>query len=155
MKSVGQVIILLALFSSCSPQTKQQYLKQYKEFVDEVTDNARHYTEADWQQANERYSLFNNQYYSRFKDELTLEDKLQVTGYRMQFNAAKAGVEIDRFYQQYLKNDLDNLRENLKHYVENQMEDDVARVLDEAKRISNELYRELKKLVDELREERK
>lgn len=51
--------------------------------------------------------------------------------------------------------DLDSLRKNLRYYVNNQMEDGISRVLDEAKRISNELYRELKILVDKLREQQR
>jgi hypothetical protein len=155
MTNVGQFIILLALFTSYSPHSKQQYLEQYKGFVDEVTESAKFFTAADWQHAHERYTLFNIDYYNRFKSEFTFEERLQIASYKVQLNAVRAGVEIGRLYQSYLMDDLDSLRKNLRYYVNNQMEDDISRVLDEAKRISNELYRQLKIFVDELREQQR
>lgn len=99
--------------------------------------------------------MFDTEHYNRFKDDFTFEERLQIASYKVQLNAARAGVEIGRLYQSYLMDDLDSLRKNLRYYVNNQMEDGISRVLDEAKRISNELYRELKILVDKLREQQR
>jgi hypothetical protein len=145
----------LLFFSSCDPTSKEQYLKNYKEFIDEITKNGKGYNEADWAQANEKYSRYNNELYNRFKDELTVEDKMRITGYKFQYSAIRAGSEIGKFYQSYLKKDVDKLKDNLEFYVKNHMEDDLSRLLDESRKISKDLYIEMKKLIEELKEEYK
>ncbi len=149
------ILTIIALLGSCSPLSKEQYLDQYKAFVDDVTERGPHFSDAEWQRANAEFARFSNELYAEYKHQLTFEEALRVAGYKLQFNATRAGVEMNKFYHSYLKDDIDSLKVSLKYYVENKMDDDIAQLLEEAKRISDELYREVKKLLAELNEEAK
>ena len=155
MKRIGSIAIVLSLFTACNPFSKEEYLTDYKQFVDEVSTNAKNYSESEWQRANEKYARFNNEYYNKFKDDFTLQEKMRIASYKIQYNAVKAGHEAGKFYESYLKKDVDELRKELKYYVDNKMDDDVKRVLDEAKKVSDEFYQELKKIIAEFKEEHK
>lgn len=55
-------LLTLVLFStivSCSPKpTKDQYLERFSEFVDEVTKDAKEYSDEDWQKADKQFRKF-------------------------------------------------------------------------------------------------
>ena len=155
MKRIGSIALILSLFASCAPMSKEKYLHDYKEFVDEVAQNSKLYSDTEWQIAHEKYVRFNTEYYNKFKDQLTLEDRMLITSYKVQYNTIKAGSEIGKLYQSYLKKDVDKLKKELKYYIDNKMEDDINRVLDDAKKISTELYQELKRIIADIKEDNK
>lgn len=55
-------LLTLVLFSSivsCSAKpTKEQYLESFSEFVDEVTKDAKEYSDEDWQKADKQFRKF-------------------------------------------------------------------------------------------------
>jgi hypothetical protein len=143
------------MFTSCEPFTKEEYLDRYKKFIDEVSVNYKNYSADQWKNANEKYERFNNEWYNKFKHEFSFEEKMQITGYQLKYNGLKAAVEIGKFYDEHLKEDVDELRTKIKYYVENHMDDDLKKLLDEVKKTSKSLYEELKKMADEIKKDMK
>jgi hypothetical protein len=142
-------IIILTMAFSCAPTTKEKYMADYKRFVDEVAANYKSFTPDDWRKANETFEQFNNEWYNKFKHEFSIEDKFRITGYQVKYNAVKAGNEMGKFYDQYLKNDVDELRAKIKYYVDNDMDEDLKKFTEEAKKISKELEEEVRRIVRE------
>ena len=124
-------------------------MSDYKRFVDEVATSYKNFSADDWRKANETFDRFNNEWYNKFKHEFSIEDKLRITGYQVKYNAIKAGKEIGGFYDQYLKNDVEELRAKIKFYVENKMDEDLKKLTEEAKKISKELEEEIRRIVKE------
>jgi hypothetical protein len=148
-------LIAAVMFSSCDPYSKEEYLERYKRFIDEVSENYKTYSSEQWEYANERYARFNNEWYEKFKNQFTLEEKLKITGYQLKYNGLRAASEIGVFYDEHLKDDMEELRTKVKYYVDNRMEDDLKKFLEEVKKTSKTLYEELKKVVEEIKKEAK
>lgn len=71
-------IITLAVLASCAPLNKDSYLKQFDAFVTKVEQNADKYSHDDWDDADDRFEDFTEDYYERFADKLTNDDKKQL-----------------------------------------------------------------------------
>ncbi|HOP03059.1 MAG TPA: hypothetical protein PL017_03450 [Tenuifilaceae bacterium] len=150
MKRILILTLMATIFFACEPTSKEKYMADYKRFVDEVAAQGSNYTADDWKKANETFSKFNNEWYKKFESEFTLNDKARILGYQVKYNAVKAGSEIGKFYNQYLKNDVEDLRAKVKFYVENDMESDLKKLQEEAKKVSKELEEEIKKIIKEM-----
>ena len=64
-------------FCSCGPMTADSYMRQYEEFVDELADNFRTYSDADWDRQAKRYDKFTGPWYARVEDQLSMSQKLE------------------------------------------------------------------------------
>lgn len=55
----GLALVLFISFASCSPKpTKEQYIENFTEFIDEVTKDAKNFSDADWQNADKQFRKF-------------------------------------------------------------------------------------------------
>lgn len=147
-------VVLVAMVFSCAPTSKEEYLANYKKFIDEVSANYKNYTPEEWEQTNETFSRLNYEWYNKFKDQFTLEEKMRITGYQLKYNALKATLEIGNIYDSYLKDDVDQLHAKVKYYIDNKMDDDLNKLIEEAKKISKELEEEVKRLIKEMKGEK-
>jgi hypothetical protein len=80
---------------------------------------------------------------------------MTIAGYKVKFNFLKAGVEIGNIYQSILKEDIDIIKKKIEYYIESDMESDLNKLLEEAKKSNNELFLELKKVIDLINSEKK
>lgn len=69
--------LALGAFCSCGPMTADSYMRQYEEFVDELADNFRTYSDADWDRQSKRYDKFTGPWYARVEDQLSMSQKLE------------------------------------------------------------------------------
>ena len=155
MKRILFLIIAFAMVSSCVRENKQKYLKDYGDFMEEVSKNSKGYSKAEWKETDLRYDELNKELYSKYKAELTTDEKRVISGYRVKYISLKASANINNFYQNLLKDDVSRIKKEIKYYIDNKMESDLKRLLDEAKKLSNELYEELKQIKEELEKETK
>jgi len=135
-KSLLIVLLVFSLFS-CRPFSKESYLKRYDEFMTEVSSKEASYTDKDWKKADEKYKKFNQDWYDRFKEELTLQEKLTTTKYNIQYSYFKSKAGALNFFDTYLKGDLEKLKEQIKFYKENKMDADIESLLKRAKEIGD------------------
>ncbi len=91
MKQFLAVLFTLLLLQSCSrnPQTKQEYLEEYSQFIEQIEENATNFDQNDWEKQEEVYKLFADEYYDQFSGDLTIAEKLQVKGYGIAYNSMK------------------------------------------------------------------
>lgn len=79
LRKTGLSLLILALFInllSCSGKpTKEQYIDSFSEFVDEVTREAKEYTEEDWQKADKQFRKFVEQNSPEYDGLLTSDER--------------------------------------------------------------------------------
>jgi hypothetical protein len=79
------LLLVIISFSSCSPSSKESYLKRYEAFIEKVSEKGDNYTDEDWKDMDEDYKQLNEEWYNKFKDELSLTEKLTVKKYSVQY----------------------------------------------------------------------
>ncbi|MFK7908443.1 MAG: DUF6565 domain-containing protein [Chitinophagales bacterium] len=91
MKQFLAVLFTLLLLQSCSqnPQTKEEYLNEYSQFIEQIEENATSFDQNDWEKQEEVYKLFADEYYDQFSGDLTIAEKLQAKGYGVAYNSMK------------------------------------------------------------------
>ncbi len=145
------VALLTVLFNSCTPLNKEDYLERYQRFMDDVSKDYRFFTSEQWQKANEQFELFSNEWYNKYRNQLTLEEKMRLAGYKVKYNGLRAASEIGKLYDEHLKGDVEELRARVRYYVDNRMDDDINKLLEEARKAGKIIYEEVKKIVDEVK----
>jgi hypothetical protein len=131
------IIIFMLSVSACRPYSKESYLEKYDSFIKEVSEKGTNYSDKDWTKAEEKYKKFNEDWYNRFKDELTWQEKLTTTKHTLQYSYYKNKTGALDLYNTYLKGDLEKLKEKIKYYKENNMDDDLQAFINHAKEIGD------------------
>ncbi len=155
-------LLLLAsimLMVSCAPASKEKYLQKFDEFIQEVSANKDSYTEADWTRMTEKYNKFSGEWYDKFEGELTLLEKGQVVANEGKWlyiqNLSGIISELDKAIQSI---DTEKIKEDVKFYLENDMEKDLQSLYDtavekgkEAEQAILEIFEELEINIEEYR----
>ena len=91
MKQLLSVFFILFLLSACTraPQTKEAYLEEYGQFIEQVQENYADFDEGDWKNQDATYELYSTEYYNQFSDELSIGEQLQIKGYGITYHAMK------------------------------------------------------------------
>lgn len=153
MKKYTGYIIVFLLFAACSPFTKEAYLDRYQEFMEEISAGYRSFDETDWAKADKKFDKLNNEWFNKFKDDLTNREKMIVSAHKIRYNALKRAQSAGGFIEGFIREDVRKMREQLEKWVENNMQDDLDSFLNEAKRLGRETYEEALRMVEKLREE--
>lgn len=143
-------LILLLTMVSCVPQSKEDYLERYKEFIADVSQDYEHYTEEDWEESLEQYHKFSGEWYSKFKEELTWKEQLLVGKYEVQYNMMRVKETTVNFYDTFLKDDFEELKEQVEYYYENNMKDDIERLVQQAEEIGDSAISIMRDILEEL-----
>ena len=149
--------ILLLFLVACAPMSKETYMANYKEFVEEVKKESSEYNDDDWIKAAEKYLKYSEDWYTKFESELTIKDELKIASWGLQFNAAKGTKAMkDAFNFMFDEEDglvtflrdeysddvnamTNDLKEKMAHYKNNQMEDDLKNLMEAIKTASDSI----------------
>lgn len=142
MKKFFAILVLAFLMVACAPSTKQDYLEEYKAFIEEVSENASSYSESDWADKTSEFEKFSGEWYEKFKDELSLGEQMQLTAYAASFGYHKSNVDD-------LVNDIvDDVKEGL-----NEAGNQVGSMMDEIESGFNQATEDLNKLIEDTTDE--
>lgn len=150
LSKTGFFLLILLFITSCGPQSKETYLKKYQNFITEINEESDDYSEQDWEKADEKYTKFNNDWHKKFEDELTWEEDIILAKYKFQYNLKKTKVNSNEFFHNYIKNDYEQLKEQLKYYSENEMDEDIEFLLEQAKEIGDSATKTIEGIFKEL-----
>lgn len=150
MRNLFILLITLFMVTSCAPSSKEEYLERYKKFMDEVSENYKTYSPEQWEMANEKFARFNNQWYQKFRPTLTWAEKATIAGYQFKYQGLRVACELGTFYDESMKTEMDELRSKVQYYVDNHLEEDLERFLEEVKVAGKAIYEELKRMADEI-----
>jgi hypothetical protein len=148
------VFIMLSLFFSCSPKTKESYIKDFGEFIKEVNKDHNSFNKKDWQEADEKYDKYAGEWKSKFQDDFIWKDKLLINSYEAQYKGCKMKVGFSGFMDK-LFNDFNKLKKRVKYYSENDMEQDMAILNKRAQELGDDAVKKLDKILKQLELETK
>jgi len=152
LKSVCLLFLVAALTSCLIPYNKESYLKNFSRFVDDVGKNSEKFSLSDWHYANKRYNKYTGEWYEKYSETLTLEEKSEVKALKFRYLAEREKNRFSRFFKNDLGKDLDEVKEDVEHYLKKDLKQDMqelskgAREIgDSAKKVVKEIIRENKK----------
>jgi len=150
---IASMIIWLATISSCTmpPMTKEAYMEKYEAFINNVERNHKSFSDKDWKKKDELYEKFNGKWYSKFKDDFTVADGIRIYSYKAKYNLyqkkQQAASVINALFDAF---NADDLKKQLKNYVDNDMKDDLVKVYNEAQKAGNEVAKAVNDILEEL-----
>jgi hypothetical protein len=99
MKKLFLSIAIALLMTACAPSTKQDYMAEFGEFVETISEQSSEYDADDWVSADAEFDKYVGEWYNRYEPEMSLSDKMQVVAWTTAYNyhkgVSKAGSAID------------------------------------------------------------
>jgi hypothetical protein len=130
---VCTVILAVAVVSCDTPMSKESYLERYGKFINEVSANYKTYNDKQWHEASDKYKKFSGDWYRKFEDDFTFQEQIKLKAWQVNWNYCLAvrysSSTIDTILK-LLK--VDDIKEQVKFYIDNNMQDDLQRLYDEA-----------------------
>lgn len=145
--------ILSFIIISCAPATKDSYLKKYAGFIESVKNNHSSYSEKDWLEADEEYTMFNDEWYGKFSDEMTISDKATILKYQAQYKYYRFESDFSKSWDEFINNDVEDMKERIEFYIENDMEKDLKKVWEKAQKAGDTAIERLREIFRELGED--
>lgn len=105
-----------------------------------VSAEYKSYNENEWAKANKSFERLNNKWYERFKDELSLKEKLLISGYKIKFSSLKAVSKFDNRLQSVIKDDIDSITDKIDSYIEGKIDADLDQMLQDIKDLSKKYF---------------
>ena len=95
MKKMFYVVLmaLMVMMTACQ-QTKEDYIKEFENFVEEVSEECAEYTEEQWEDVAEEFELLVKKA-EKYQD-LTTEDKLELAKVQAKYAGLQAKKGIDK-----------------------------------------------------------
>lgn len=145
------IIALFVSLSGCGPQSKDSYLDEYADFIEEVKDEHKGYTTEDWREKDAEFKQYAEEWAEKFEEELTLTDQLIVAKHAITYGVLSAKQQTGGILKEILQDeDVQELKDQLKYYAENEMEDDIERIVQEADEIGGEAIEAVEEILKEL-----
>ena len=144
------VLFFILIMVSCSPQSKDSYLENYKKFISDVGQKYEAYTEEDWIRSETKYKRYSVDLYEKFKDELTWQEEVLIGKYEFQYNLIRIKETTVDFFNSYLKEDYEKLKGQVVYYYENEMMDDIEFLLEQAQEIGDSAIIVMNDIIEEL-----
>ena len=146
MKNMNKVIklgIILTTFimMGCAPMSKDAYMRRFSDFTQEVNRNCKSYDADDWERMCKKYEKFSNKWYEKYKDKLSMKEVLLVRSYQARWYYSRGTSVL---------NDVAEVEQLIRFYVENGMQSDLQRLCEEAHRIGGETERIVNGVLEQL-----
>jgi hypothetical protein len=155
MYKILAVCMTFLVFLSCNKLTKEEYISQYKIFIEDIEENHQIYNEKDWQEKDKTFNRFSNELYKIYVSEFSIEDKVLLVKYRIEYdiyryNEEAKGILVDIFNLYFeldrelksagivvLRQQKENLKREIENYVENDMNNDMDFIIEQTGRIKS------------------
>jgi hypothetical protein len=111
------IVFISLIFNSCHFESKENYLKDFSNFIVDIENNYQKFTEENWKAIKIDYENFIGEKYEQFRSQFTEED-LQTIG------KLKA-----RYFKIVLKSGLEDFKQDIKEGAK-QMEGFVQEIID-------------------------
>jgi len=135
------LLLIFTLFINCAPQTKADYLQEYKEFIANVSKNSVHYSTEDWKKADEDFHKYSVELKNKFEDELIWKEQLLLKKYELEYAMLKNSENL----KPIIKN-IKDIKKQIENYSEKQMDEDIEFIQKQAEEISDSIEKSLEKI---------
>lgn len=78
-KLMMMVVAIVALFALSSCDSKESYVKDFTQFVENVKADCEEYSADDWEKADKKFEDFVGARYEKYSKELTTDDMIEIT----------------------------------------------------------------------------
>jgi dipeptidase len=147
-------LVMLMVSSCLIPASKERYLANFERFVNNVEKNSKEFKRKDWRWADKRYRLYSDNWYEKFREELTLREQLQIAGLKIRYKALKEGSRMRRIVDEKLAEDLEKLGEDMGKYFDENLERDVDKLTKGAREIGDSAVKVVEDLLKEIRKKK-
>lgn len=130
-------ILSTIILMRCAPMSKDSYMREFYNFTQEVSQNCKTYNSDKWEKMEKKYNDFSGQWYEKYKDKMSMKEKLLVRSYQAKWWYNRGSSIL---------NDVVEVEQLIRFYVENDMQSDLKILCEEAHRIGGET----EKTVDEI-----
>lgn len=117
MKKLFRSIAIALLMTACVPSTKQDYMAEFSEFIETISEKSSEYNTDDWDDADAEFEKFIGEWYDKYEAEMTLSDKMQIVAWTTAYNYHK-GVDKSEDFINELGNDLNEGLNDLGKTIE-------------------------------------
>ena len=131
------LLFVTITFMSCVPMSKDSYIRKFGDFTQEVSRNCKSYNVDDWKKMEKKYNAFSGQWYEKYKNTMSMKEKLLVRSYQAKWWYNRGTSVL---------NDVVEVEQLIRFYVENDMQSDLQKLYEEAHDIGGETA----KTVDEI-----
>lgn len=144
--------MLVGMVTSCfHPATKDDYLEKFTRFVDNVREDHSNYNKSDWDYADSRFNKFSTEWYEKFESGLTLKEEIKVKSLIVQYNSYKGTDQIKKFYNDEVKENVDELKEKIEYYIDNDMDEDLDKLIEGAKEIGDSTLKVVEDIIESIK----
>ncbi len=100
MRKVILSLVVAFLMVACAPSTKQDYMADFQEFIEKVSNESSEYGEDDWKAVDADYLKYSDEWYKKYEPEMSISEKMQVAAWVTVYNyhkgMSKAGDVMDQ-----------------------------------------------------------
>lgn len=126
-------------------------MDDYRDFIEEVSDDHKSYSAEEWKEKDEQFQEYAEDWAEKFEDELTLTDQLVVAKHAITYAVLSAKQQTGGILNEILQDeDVQELKERLKYYAENDMEEDLEKLVEEAGKLGEETSKAVEEILEEL-----
>jgi hypothetical protein len=144
------VSLLFFMVSCLVPDSKEDYLDKFERFIDRVEENHKKYTAKDWEWADGQFQKYNSDWYLKFRDEFTLQDQIKIKSLIIRYHSYKNKEDVNEVLKQLFKEDVDDVRKKIQEYIDNDMDEDLEKIIDGAAAIGDSAVKVLGDIIREL-----
>jgi hypothetical protein len=99
-KAFYVLFIGIWFFTSCSFYSKDDYLKDFNKFINDVETNFESFSEEDWKLKDADFQNYTTELYEKFKEELTDDDQKLIGKLKTKYLLVKSKSEMKNLGKQ-------------------------------------------------------
>jgi hypothetical protein len=159
VKGLLGIFLFVFIISSCSNITKEQYLSEYKNFIQHVKNNRQEYSTNNWEEIDKIHYKYCDKLYKKHEKNFTPEEKILLAKYRLQYDVYRYKDELketlleifDLYYTiqsevdeqsiNFLSNRKNAIKEIIDNYVQNGLNEDTTFLIEQTKKVNSAFSR--------------
>ena len=127
MVLAASLLVMILAMSSCAPMNKDQFMKQFNAFMEEVEENHDDYSDEEWKAKNEKLEVMLDEWYPQYEEEMTGKELTTVWTKTVSYMMYQSGDQVAEFW----KENGDQIREQMRKNAD-QLSEDVKEAFQEA-----------------------
>jgi type II secretory pathway component GspD/PulD (secretin) len=140
--------------------SKESYLEKYDDFVTDVSENYKSYSEKDWKKATQKHENFSGKWYETFENEFSLKDQIKIKANQTKWYYYRNLADITSTIRQLFESlDVKGMKKQVQYYIDNNMQSDLQKFYEEAQKAGKaaeetvaEIFEELKINIEDLQQ---
>jgi hypothetical protein len=151
---VTVIIIAFSVVSCLISGSKERYLVNFSRFVSNVEINADKFRANDWRWANRRYKQYSEIWYRKFRDDLTVREKIEISALKIRYTTARKYKGKQSLIDERVREDLERLGQDVGKYLDENLERDLERISKGGREIGDSAVKVVEDLLKELRKKK-